>query len=66
MLRLCLPLSFAVSLLSSSFAVAQPIGQPAAPPFAFPSNPAQWLNSSPISKEAMAGKGAVLYFFEEG
>lgn len=30
-----------------------------------PSNPAQWLNSPPISLSAMKGKGAVLYFFEE-
>jgi hypothetical protein len=33
--------------------------------FSLPSNPAQWLNSPPISLEAMKGKGAVLYFFEE-
>jgi hypothetical protein len=31
-----------------------------------PANSAQWLNSAPISLEAMKGKGAVLYFFEEG
>ncbi len=31
-----------------------------------PANPGQWLNSPPISLEAMKGKGAVLYFFEEG
>ena len=30
-----------------------------------PANPGQWLNSGPISLEAMKGKGAVLYFFEE-
>ncbi len=31
-----------------------------------PSNPAQWINSPPISAAAMKGKGVVLYFFEEG
>ncbi|MCR9202317.1 MAG: hypothetical protein NXI04_27045 [Planctomycetaceae bacterium] len=31
-----------------------------------PSNPAQWINSRPISTEAIAGKSVVLYFFEEG
>ena len=30
-----------------------------------PANSGQWLNSAPISLEAMKGKGAVLYFFEE-
>lgn len=30
-----------------------------------PAAPGQWLNSSPISMQAMRGKGAVLYFFEE-
>ena len=31
-----------------------------------PTDSGQWLNSAPISLEAMKGKGAVLYFFEEG
>lgn len=31
-----------------------------------PADPGQWLNAGPISLEAMKGKGAVLYFFEEG
>jgi hypothetical protein len=33
--------------------------------FNLPSNPAQWLNSQPISMQQLRGKGAVLYFFEE-
>ena len=33
--------------------------------FQFPSNPLNWLNSPPISKETLTGKAAVLYFFEE-
>lgn len=31
-----------------------------------PANPVQWVNSGPISSEALKGKAAVLYFFEEG
>ena len=30
-----------------------------------PGNPAIWINSPPISNEMLAGKAAVLYFFEE-
>ncbi|TWT50188.1 Thiol-disulfide oxidoreductase ResA [Rubripirellula amarantea] len=31
-----------------------------------PQNPNAWINSGPISTQAMAGKSVVLYFFEEG
>ncbi len=48
------------SLLVCSSLAAQDAG------FSLPANPGQWLNSAPISLEAMKGKGAVLYFFEEG
>lgn len=34
--------------------------------FSLPANPAQWINSPPVSMEAIRGKGVVLYFFEEG
>jgi thiol-disulfide isomerase/thioredoxin len=30
-----------------------------------PASPAQWVNSGPLSSEALQGKAAVLYFFEE-
>ena len=30
-----------------------------------PQSPQQWLNAPPLSKQALAGKGAVLVFFEE-
>jgi thiol-disulfide isomerase/thioredoxin len=30
-----------------------------------PASPAQWVNSGPLSSEALKGKAAVLYFFEE-
>lgn len=33
--------------------------------FAFPAHPTNWLNSPPVSAEALRGKGVVLYFFEE-
>lgn len=33
--------------------------------FQLPSDPAQWVNSAPISLEALEGKAAVLWFFEE-
>lgn len=31
----------------------------------FPRNPANWLNSPPITEDILEGKGALLYFFEE-
>ena len=34
--------------------------------FRLPIDPAMWLNSMPLSSEALAGKGAVLWFYEEG
>lgn len=34
--------------------------------FRLPTDPAMWLNSMPLSAEALAGKGAVLWFYEEG
>lgn len=43
---------------------SSPVAQDTA--LSLPANPGQWLNSDPISLEAMKGKGAVLYFFEEG
>ena len=34
-------------------------------PFQMPTDPSVWLNSSPLSTEMLAGKAAVLYFYEE-
>lgn len=34
--------------------------------FELPQNPRAWINSPPISTQAMKGKAIVLYFFEEG
>ena len=33
--------------------------------FQMPTDPSVWLNSDPITTEMLAGKAAVLYFFEE-
>ncbi len=32
---------------------------------AFPQNPANWLNSVPLTAENLKGKAAFLYFYEE-
>lgn len=58
MLRIQIVFGLVVMLVCSSL-TAQDRG------FSLPANPGQWLNSAPISLEAMKGKGAVLYFFEE-
>ncbi|MDX1947001.1 MAG: TlpA disulfide reductase family protein [Pirellulaceae bacterium] len=34
--------------------------------FKLPEDPAAWVNSGPISLKTLAGKGAVLWFYEEG
>ncbi|MBL8827912.1 MAG: TlpA family protein disulfide reductase [Planctomycetaceae bacterium] len=47
-------------LLLLSAATAQSTDTPA-----FPSDPAQWINAAPLSLEALRGKGAFLWFFEE-
>ncbi len=36
------------------------------PAVRLPGNPAQWINSPPLSLRSLRGKGVVLYFFEEG
>ena len=62
--------------LSVAFAVealAQSAAQPATPDgsqsagevkLKFPEDPAQWLNTGPISMESLRGKGVFLWFFE--
>ncbi len=34
--------------------------------FRLPSNPAAWLNSPPLTNDMLAGKAALLWFYEEG
>lgn len=34
--------------------------------FTFPASPAAWINSPPLTTEMLAGKGAFLWYFEEG
>lgn len=41
-------------------------GQEVQTAFEFPSAPANWINFSPLTAKSLAGKGVVLYFFEEG
>lgn len=59
MMRSAFSTLLALSLTCGSAAIAQN----EAP--ALPTNPAVWANSGPISMEALEGKAAVLYFFEE-
>ena len=58
------PCRFAASLLI--LAATSPLLQAQDSGITLPENPAQWINSPPISATAMTGKGVVLYFFEEG
>ena len=55
---------FGVSLLAISALAESSFAQNSMP--RFPRNPANWLNSSPITAETLKGKAALLYFFEEG
>lgn len=49
--------------------VAGAVAQTAAPTgeasWQLPAEPQRWLNSPPLSAEALSGKGVILYFFEE-
>ncbi len=51
----------AIGLIGLPLAVAQ---SPDAP--AFPTDPAQWINAAPLTAEALRGKAAFLWFYEEG
>jgi thiol-disulfide isomerase/thioredoxin len=44
---------------------ANVLGATEEPSVALPSNAGNWINSSPITLPTLAGKGAVVYFFEE-
>lgn len=50
-------------LSASDPALAQPYRMPVAAEF--PQDPAAWINSPPLSIDAISGKGVVLVFFEE-
>ena len=63
--RLLLAAGFlSAALTLSDSAIAQ--GRDSAAGFRFPANPASWINSQPFSREQLAGKVAVMVFFEEG
>ncbi len=54
------------SMLSPSSNAQELGGESYRPELPLPQDPRAWLNSAPISTEAMRGKAIVLYFFEEG
>jgi peroxiredoxin len=58
MLRFSLPAAMLVLALSGGTSIAANAIQ-------LPTDPARWMNSPPVSLEAMKGKGVVIYFFEE-
>jgi hypothetical protein len=58
-------LALAILTILAPAISAQDRTNSADPEFQLPSNPAQWINSRPISMEQLRGKAAVLYFFEE-
>jgi hypothetical protein len=48
-----------------SFAASAPAQTPSKPAVAFPSDPASWFNTPPLSVDQFAGKGVALYFFRQ-
>lgn len=58
-------LAFAFVVLASIASVATSAA-PADDAFRLPSNPAAWLNSQPLTNDMLAGKAALLWFYEEG
>lgn len=58
--------AIAARLLAVPFALVAAAQEGDSSAVPLPMNPAQWVNSGPISSEALKGKAAVLYFFEEG
>ncbi len=56
----------AVALLACAAAGTSPARGQSAPPVRLPSNPAQWLNTPPLSPQMLQGKGIVLFFFDTG
>lgn len=56
-------LCWTLLLLRASVGLGQEGEQKASPKL--PTNPAVWINFPPISNDMLAGKAAVLYFFEE-
>ncbi len=54
-----LPMVVVVGLLPNTVAAQRS-------PVKFPTDPASWLNSPPLSVESLQGKAAFLWFFEEG
>jgi thiol-disulfide isomerase/thioredoxin len=64
MIALARPLT--VGLFAVLAIVSSALAQEDASEFNLPADPSLWINSPPLSKQALAGKGAVLWFYEEG
>ncbi len=56
----------AVAAFGCTWALSARAQEHSGPQVRLPSNPAQWINSPPLSMRLLRGKGVVLYFFEEG
>jgi thiol-disulfide isomerase/thioredoxin len=56
------------ALSGAAIHAQQPIAAPATgqPAGVLPADPGAWVNSSPITSQMLAGKAALLYFYEEG
>jgi len=59
----CFHLAFFIVL--GCFAVCGVASAQTSKQFQMPSDPSVWLNSPPLTTEMLAGKAAVLYFYEE-
>ncbi|SFJ37042.1 TlpA family protein disulfide reductase [Planctomicrobium piriforme] len=55
-----------IQILSLAFVMALGLTARADDGFSLPADPAQWINSGPISMESLKGKSAFLWFYEEG
>ena len=59
------PVYLAFFVLLGCFAVSDVASAQDSEQFQMPTDPSVWLNSSPLTSEMLAGKAAVLYFYEE-
>ena len=55
----------AVYVLLGWFAIFNVASAQDSKQFQMPTDPSVWLNSPPLTTEILAGKAAVLYFYEE-
>ena len=62
---LILPIHLAIFVFLGCFAICDVALAQDSKQFQMPSDPSVWLNSPPLTTEMLAGKAAVLYFYEE-